>query len=272
MRTLPPLPKPAQSFAQQIIEHTQRTYGTRAEQQAPPPRRDRAAESAREKTAGDSKTPASAAEPTFATTKEKILHYLTQAGYLRTQQIIDLCYSHIAETARRPAASRDLKELVTEQKIKMREHGRSNIYYVKGPCNPTDHNLAIRDLYVKIIRSGFAISRVDFACADVPGLTPDLTVDFQATDGSRIRTYWEIDTGTEGIEELRHKVARYRACQDFFRLTFVLLDAKRRDKLLEYLRNEDLYCVVLSEFITLRDVVFHYAVGEEEKSAGRSYF
>ena len=42
-----------------------------------------------------SKKPSKAVPKTFATAQERILHYIGQAGYLTTPQIISLCYGHL---------------------------------------------------------------------------------------------------------------------------------------------------------------------------------
>jgi hypothetical protein len=116
----------------------------------------------------------------------------------------------MSENSRKPAASRDLKRLIADKKLKEQFFGKEKIYFTGRSCNPTSHNLAIRDLFIKIERSGFAISKIDFY-PKLGALTPDLCVEFLLPDGTSLTVYWEYDTGTEGISELQSKMKRYEA-------------------------------------------------------------
>ncbi len=215
---------------------------------------------------GEPLIPAPAKVIEFANVKAKILYYLSEAEYLSTAQIIELCFFHLeTEGSRKSKASRALSELVDAGKIREQWFANGKLYSLKA-INPTDHNLAVRDIYVKIRRSPFAVARVNFFCKDVAGLTPDLTVDFGATNGSRIRTYWEYDTGTEGIEELLTKLQRYGEHQLRHRICFVVPEEPRREKLMRHLAGENISFVVLSQFQTLADAAFATRLKEKNIS------
>ncbi len=108
------------------------------------------------------KQPTRAIPKEFANAGDKILHYVSQAGYLSTSQIIALCYTHLSENARAPVASRDLKSLAESKRIKSQNFGKAKVYYTTRSINPTTHNLAVRDLFVKIVASGYEVAAVNF--------------------------------------------------------------------------------------------------------------
>ncbi len=59
--------------------------------------------------------------------------------------------------------------------------GNHRIYAAEPVVEPTPHNVAVRDLYVKIVRSGYRMETSTFA-PQFPNLRPDLAVTF-ADDG-----------------------------------------------------------------------------------------
>jgi len=195
-RTLPPL-KSEQNHAAAIIDFSHENYCSEASTSTHLPH---AAPEVNEAVASapirSQKLPAKALPKEFATAQDRILHYVSQAEYLSTPQIIRLCYGHLAESAKKSVASRDLKALVESKRVKSQMFGPGNIYFVGRTCNPTTHNLAIRDLFTKIVASEFELAEVNFF-PRLKELTPDLAVDFLAEDGTLIKTFWEYDTGTD---------------------------------------------------------------------------
>ncbi|HEX8459200.1 MAG TPA: type IV secretion system DNA-binding domain-containing protein [Pyrinomonadaceae bacterium] len=152
--TLPPRPV-TQSFAKAVIDHTRAEYSTANTEE----------EILDLPSAGPddsplAKKPMRGTGKVFASTAEKILHYVTIAGYLTTSQIIELCYSHLSEASKRPAASRDLKKLTDTKKLKSTNWHEGKIFYAGGSCNPTSHNVAVRDILIKIVQSGFEVAEV----------------------------------------------------------------------------------------------------------------
>src|SRR5262249_25225740 len=82
-----------------------------------------------------------AIEKEFVTKKEKALYFISQAHYLTTKQIIKLCYSHVAANAQATTASRALRDLVQQKKIKEQFFSKEKVYYIGATCDPTKHNL-----------------------------------------------------------------------------------------------------------------------------------
>ena len=201
------------------------------------------------------KYPVVALPKTFASAGEKVMHYVEQAEYLSTPQIIQLCYSHLAESARAPVASRDLKALIEAKRLRAQPFGKSKIYFTGRTPNPTMHNLAVRDLYVKIVSSGYELAGVSFF-PQRGSLTPDLSVSFLARDGSMIETFWEYDTGTEGIAELIKKVERYAPYRLDSTVVFVCSTPERLAQIRRSLKVDFLRYAVLGEIGTLLDPVF----------------
>jgi hypothetical protein len=210
--------------------------------------------------------PAPAIPKNFASNRDKVLHYLSQAQYLTTPQIISLCYTQKSN------ASADLSKLVSEKKIKEITNSRPKIYYSGQTPNVTDHNLAIRDLFVKIARSNFEIAGVDFTL-QLSTLNPDLCVDFVLPSGKIQKTFWEYDTGTEGTKELKRKVERYASLSpteanrraagllvsphsilpgtSVFPVIFVFKDRSILNRVMPVIDTSFTFGVVLSEFETV---------------------
>jgi hypothetical protein len=197
----------------------------------------------------------------FRTTQDRILYYLNLTEYLSTRQIIVLCYSHLARASQKAAASRDLKQLIEAKRVKAQFVGKEKIFFVGKSCSPTTHNLAIRELFTKIERSGFEIARVDF-CRKLGGLTPDLAIDFVLPDGKQLSTFWEYDAGTEGIAELESKIGRYAHAGVGARARLFVYDTPgRRAQAMRALPQAACVHAVLGEFESLNDSAFHFAPG-----------
>jgi len=273
--TLPPPDVPSANYVQQIIEYTRENYSHKPMAQA---------------AAAEGSIPSSAASPAipppqlvsetlraarpqkaalaqalpkeFATNQDKALYFITLAEYLSTQQIIQLCYTHIAKSARATTASRDLRALVADKKLKNQPFGKGKIYYTSRTCNPTTHNLAVRDLFVKIVLSGFEIAEVSFA-PDLKTLIPDLYASFLAKDGTLIKTFWEYDTGSEGVGEMMKKVKRYEPLSADHFITCVVTTPERLAQLRKAIKEPFLAFAVMSEFETLNDPAFESGDREE---------
>lgn len=255
-KTIPPPPKP-EGFAEAIIEHTRMIYATIIDPDAAPQIEEEVGEGATPKSKITVK-PIPALEKSFANKGDELLYYIGQAEYLNTDQIKQLCYSHLAESARAPAASRDLKKLIDAKRLKNEPFGKGNIYFVGRTPKATSHNLEVRNLLVKILRSGFEIAEVTF-CPQLPSLVPDLAVSFLTADGGQIKTFWEYDAGTEGIAELMKKVARYAFFKDEAAITFVFNSRSRLEQANRSIREDFIRLAVLEEIGTLHDPVFQYA-------------
>jgi hypothetical protein len=178
----------------------------------------------------------------------------------------------VAEASRASNASRDLKNLVEAKRLKFQNFGKSKIYYTGRQVNPTTHNLAIRDLFAKIVGSGFELAEVNFF-PQLPGLTPDLAVSFLAEDGGLIESFWEYDAGTEGIAELLKKVSRYSSLDGDPLVVFVF---NTRERLLQFAKaagSPRLVVAVINEFSTLSDPAFVFLQGGEfRERSERSVF
>lgn len=107
-------------------------------------------------------------------------------------------------------ASTAIKKLVETNQIKTLDERRPKIYFVGRTCNPTTHNLLIRDLFVKIYNSNFDL-RAAKLNDNLQELNPDLMIEFRAKDGDAtpLLCYFELDRGTEGVSELAGKAERY---------------------------------------------------------------
>jgi hypothetical protein len=274
--TSPAPAQPSQSFADRIIEHSRQQYSKRPAPQVdlrPEPDRQAAQQVQQIKVSGFPLTrPAPIPPKEIRTGQERVFHYVKLAEYLSTRQIISLCYSHMAENSRKPAASRDLKQLIADKKLKEQFFGKEKIYFAGRSCNPTSHNLAIRDLFIKIERSGFAISKIDFY-PKLGALTPDLCVEFLLPDGNSLTVYWEYDTGTEGISELQSKMKRYEAGprapagtharEQAPAVVFVYATRTRMEQAMQALAHTQACAhVCLEEFESLNDQAFHAATGQ----------
>jgi hypothetical protein len=238
------------SFAQVIIDHTRAGYSAAAAEDdvldLPP------------LVAEDSlltKRPMRETPKVFASTAEKILHFVSLAGYLTTSQIIELCYSHLSEASKRPAASRDLKKLTDAKKLKSINWNDGKVFYVGGQCNPTAHNVAVRDILIRILQSGYEVAEVNFS-ASLGVLSPDLLVTFLCEDGSLLPTYWEYDTGTEGITEILKKIARYVPYSTSSRIAFICSTRERVRVLLKATQADFIECAILDELTGLNAPAF----------------
>lgn len=266
-KTLPPPERPARSFVREIITQTKERYSSFAgsvardepleEQPTPskPPVTPPEEPSA-------SKRPITA-QPREGTIKEKILFFVSQAEYLSTAQIIELCFSHhTTDGSRKANASAALKELCEARQLRNQAFGRGNVYFIGRAPNITSHNLAVRDLYVKIVRSGFGVKEVRFFYDGIHGLSPDLYVVFADGTGQGIHTCWEYDTGTEGLAELETKLRRYQT-YPYDRLTFIAKTKQRFMQLRDRLDAPRSTFAVLGEFQSLTDPAF-YGGGQTE--------
>jgi hypothetical protein len=209
--TDPPPALPERDYTQEIIEQTAREYGAplAANEQSPPPQ---PSANIQPSPASEPPTnappeliqrrPAAARALNFATNTEKILHFIRQAEYLSQPQIIALTGLQASN------ASTALKRLVETGMIKTLDDRRPKIYFVGRGCSPTTHNLLVRDLFVKISASNYAVRKVLFN-DQLADLNPDLTVEFIGEDGTPLLAYFELDRGTEGVQELVRKAERY---------------------------------------------------------------
>jgi hypothetical protein len=267
--TSPLPPRPTPSFIQAIIDHTRRIYAgeqnqttiaapemTAAAQAIPAPQLEKV-ETTRAIHAAS--RPLRATPQVFPTIQEKILYYVAQAEYLKTSQIIALCYEGDNENSKKAAVSRDLKKLLEAGKLNEKNFGAGKgsgkVYSIKKACNPTDHNLAVRDLWIKIIKSGYEIAEKKFF-TDLETHQPDLAVTFQGESGQVIKTLWEYDAGTERNQELLSKVQRYRAYQGEYQIAFVFASTSRMNHFREKANVPYLVYAVLDEFTTLNDPAF----------------
>jgi hypothetical protein len=266
-KTLPPPERPTRSFVREIINQTKERYsGVAGSVRADEPIDEQPAPSKPPVTPpeepSETKHPV-AAKPREGTIKEKILFFVSQAEYLSTAQIIELCFSHHATDGSRKAnASAALKELCEARQLRNQAFGRSNVYFTGRAPNITNHNLAVRDLYVKIVRSGFEIKEARFFYDGIHGLSPDLYVVFGDAAGQGIHTCWEYDTGTEGLAELETKVRRYRT-YPYDRLTFIANIEQRMGQLRDRLDAPRSAFAILSGFQVLTDRAF-YGGGQTE--------
>ncbi len=271
--TDPPAPVTGKDFTQLIIEQTRREYGSVGSSgeaaaaapivnaKTPPAAADlnQTVSSA----AGmppvivlDRRRPAPAQPLTFPTNTEKILHYLRQAEYLSQPQIIALTDLQASN------ASTALKKLVETGQIKSLDDRRPKIYFIGRTCNPTTHNLLVRDLFVKISQSKFAARAVKFN-ENLPDLNPDLAVEFVVREESGLSilpVYFELDRGTEGVTELVRKADRYALVEGGSpRVCFVF----ERESDLQLARRTIHYpfisYAVLDQFTTLHDEAFYVA-------------
>ena len=213
------------------------------------------------------KSPLPATVREFATVQEKILHYVALAGYLSARQIRSLVYEHVAESGRAAVASRDLRQLLDTKRVKSQPFGKSKVYFSGRSCNPTVHNLAIRDILVSIIKSNVKMVHTDFF-PSLDGLNPDLETHFLAQDGTKIRCYWEYDSGSEGISELVSKAKRYRPYSGNYHVTFIFSSQERLIKAAKTIREEFIRFAVIGDVQNLNEPVFWCAGAQ----AGETFF
>jgi len=248
-----------------VIEHTRTQYASRPQAPAPPPE-------ATPRAAGPGpdpeplaarparKAPAPALPIEFASVQDKVLHFVQVAEYLSTPQIIQLCNLQPSN------ASTNLAALIKAGRLKEYPNQRPKIYHVGKSCNPTQHNLSIRDLFVKIQTSGYEIAEVKFTLT-LGNLNPDLAVDFLAEDQSLIKTFWEYDTGTEPHSELLKKVERYLPHSKDSLITFVFDTQRRLDQVAKSIPAPYVTYAVLTDFQTLNDAAFRSASGGQAQRA-----
>jgi hypothetical protein len=277
--TDPPPPKPERNFTEMIIEQTRREYGasipataTAADAQPAQPAAVAATSGLPEGVLQQQEVvapaitlrrPAPARPLSFATNAEKIMHFLRQAEYLSQPQIIALT------ELLPPNASTALKKLVDTGQIKTLDDRRPKIYFVGRTCSPTAHNLLVRDLFVKIASSRFAVRAAKFN--DTLGdLSPDLSVEFVpenengngggsgGSSATPLLCYFELDRGTEGVGELARKADRYARARDLApRVGFIF--ERESDLLLarKTIQYPFILYATLDSFTTLKDPAFY---------------
>jgi protein involved in plasmid replication-relaxation/type IV secretory system conjugative DNA transfer VirD4/TraG family protein len=266
--TNPPPKPPVKSNRQAIIEYTRTHYSQKPKAQPlppspkpPPPTVDVPQAHQPPQEWRFHKKPSKAVPKSFVTAQERVLHYVVQAGYLTTPQIIKLCYGHLNHNlaSQKVSASNDLKKLQEKKLLKELSDRRPKIYHVGGKPNVTAHNLALRDLFVKIELSNFEISKIDFS-AQLGKLNPDLRVDFATGDGNDLQTFWEYDTGTEPLAELVSKVQRYEKAKPAESPVIFVFESETRLKQARQLLASS-FCIfaVLSDFAALTDPGFYFS-------------
>jgi len=258
---LPPPARPANHFASAIIDSTHEKYrrngSARERSSIAIPNQSVPTRAARPRKQNVSP----AAEKEFATNKERALYFIGYARYLSTRQIIGLCYGHIAQSAQATTASRDLRQLVREKKLKEQFFGKEKIYSTTGPCDPTKHNLGIRDLFLKILASPYEVAEADFT-RDLKELKPDLFVSFLSKNGALIKSFWEYDTGTEGVGEIVKKVRRYHSYSRDHLITIVVTQRKRLSQLRSAVKEPFITFVMMQDLQSLDDSAFQSSENE----------
>jgi hypothetical protein len=207
--------------------------------------------------------PAEAEPIEFYTNAEKIMHFIRQAEYLSQPQIIAL-------TDLQPSnASTALKKLVRSGQIKNLDSRRPKIYCLGKNCNPTTHNLLIRDLFVKINASAFSIGKVDFN-KTLPGLNPDLAVEFISDNRKIFPVYFEIDRGTEGVRELVSKAERYSKISEIGRVGIIFERESDMELARSKISSPSFIFALINDFTSLRDEAFYSAPsrGAESEPTG----
>lgn len=262
--TDPPLPVPAKNYAREIIEQTRREYSSNYE---PQPEMTEAAQAptSRAPSIGFVQPkqvveppqiqlrPADAVPPVFATNTEKILHYLRQAEYLTQPQIIALT------ELLPPNASTALKKLCETAQIKSLDDRRPKIYFIGRTCNATAHNILVRDLFVKICASCYAARSIKFN-ENLSDLNPDLSVKFIARQDhslTPLSAYFELDRGTEGVQELVKKADRYARLSNHPRVGFIFERESDMHLARKTIQYPFIYYALLNDFASLRDEAFY---------------
>lgn len=269
-----PPPKPlAQSNRRAVIEHTRAHYSQMPKAQPQPPSPRVPAVTLEAPKVHESpqewhlySKPGKAIPKTFATAQDRILHYIGQAGYLTTPQIISLCYGHLGHNpaSQKVSASNDLKKLQEKKSLKELSDRRPKIYYAGNRPNVTAHDLALRDLFVKIELSNFEISEIDFS-PQLGKLNPDMRIDFVAEDGSGLQTFWEYDTGTEPLAELVSKVQRYEKAKPLESpVVFVFETQTRLDQARKLLTAPFCITAALPQFAALTDSAFYFSGSDKQ--------
>jgi hypothetical protein len=88
------------------------------------------------------------------------------------------------------------------------------------------------------------------------GLKPDLSVSFLSKNGTLIKTFWEFDTGTEGITEIIKKVERYDPHSRDHLITVVVTQQKRLTQLRAAVKEPFITFAAINDFQTLNDSSF----------------
>jgi hypothetical protein len=83
-----------------------------------------------------------------------------------------------------------------------------------------------------------------------------LKVTFLCEDGTLLPTYWEYDTGTEGITEIVKKVARYVPYSATSRVSFVCSTSERVQAIMKVVKEDFVEFGVLGEFTSLTAPAF----------------
>jgi DNA helicase HerA-like ATPase len=262
-RTLPPPPK-GESHAEEIIFNTKLHYGLVQEEEeqleAPPIAPVNYAQASEQVVLKKADSLSHLSNP------DQILYYISKARYLSARQIGDLVFSDsVTEGARKTAVSKTAGKLEEAKELSSLTFEREKIYYKGQKPNVSNHNLTVRDIFVSIINSNFAVSEIKFfnplAKDQMGEMSPDLSVTFESEKGLLIKTFWEYDTGTEHEKVILSKVNRYLPYLDSARVIFVVASRARARKIQEVLDSEvvlkQLYYVCLDELILLNDPVFY---------------
>ena len=163
--------------------------------------------------------------------EEKILLRITQAGYLSTQQLIELCFADLATlNSKKKSASIALKRLEEQKRLSSMLFEREKVWYVGKKPNVRRHDIIVRDIFTRIVKTDWEILEVKFFNSLV-GSNPDLSVTFASENGTPIHTFWEFDNNTEGDEVLLSKLSRYQAYLQTHKIAFVFSDEARIVKL-----------------------------------------
>src|SRR5581483_10535300 len=272
VRTLPPPKVPTAGYVSEIVRQSRIRYGVQTTQKedtmfgrrpsvpkaAPVKARPKDAEPQVARREEKRRIELAMAQPKqFSSNQEKILHFLLLAQYLSTPQILELCYRHIDNpNSRKSTASQDLKKLIEKKLIKEMDDRKPKIYFIGSRANPSKHNLAVRDVFTKLVRSEFEIHSVAFSDS-LGGLKPDLIAEFKTVDNSLVRTHWEIDMGTENYGELIDKAERY-ARKEKASIYFVFATSARRERARPLLSHyASCYAVTLADFTGLAEPVFY---------------
>lgn len=244
-------PEKPRGFAQAIIKHTREHYSI---QPGPDSRQASAAQATRPDLPQEQRTeaappstlsfeplkPARTPEPARApnlsglTREDKVVRAVAQAGYLSTQQIIELCFGDYSTSgSKKKNASLLLSKLEEQKQITSLLFEREKLWYVGKKPNVRRHDLGVRDIYTYIVKSGYKIAEVKFynSLQGSELLNPDLSVEFAAEDGSAVETFWEFDNNSEGDEVLLSKFKRYLSYFPTHKIVFVFSENARIKKL-----------------------------------------
>jgi hypothetical protein len=263
MTTFAPPAAPEKNFAALIIEQTQRQYGEPTAAAGNQPTSPLVSTEPSPHHQPPQNLPPDAALPpavrhrpaparplTFATNTEKIMYFLRCAEYLSQPQIIALTGLQASN------ASTALKKLVETGQIKSLDERRPKIYFIGRGCNPTTHNLLVRDLFVKIYASNFAVRAVKFN-DNLSEINPDLTVEFIRDDGSPLFAYFELDRGTEGAAELVRKADRYAKISSDSPVGFIFEREPDMQLARKSIPYQFIYYATLDQFSSLEDASFY---------------